>query len=72
VPDDELIAAVRGRMVKVDIGTALNSAVSGAVQDTLENDAALVEPGRHLAWARTAMADTPAGPLLAATTTRAR
>jgi fructose-bisphosphate aldolase class II len=74
VPDDELVAAVRGGMVKVNIGTALNSAFTGAVRESLDGDAALVDPRRYLASARTAMATTVAGALrlLAATTTAAR
>ena len=71
VSDDELIAAVGGGMVKVNVGTALNSAFA---RRTLEHDAAPVDPRRDLASARTAMADTLASALrlLAATTTRAR
>ena len=74
VSDDELMAAVGGGMVKVNIGTALNSAFAGTVRGTLKHDAALVDRRRHLASARTAMADTLARVLrlLAATTTKAR
>jgi fructose/tagatose bisphosphate aldolase len=49
VSDDELMAAVGGGMVKVNIGTALNSAVTGTVRGTLEHDPALVGPRSHLA-----------------------
>jgi fructose-bisphosphate aldolase class II len=61
-------------MVKVNIGTALNSAFTGTVRGTLEHDAAPVDPRCHLASRRIAMADTLARVLrlLAATTTRAR
>jgi fructose-bisphosphate aldolase class II len=74
VPDDELVAAVRGGMVKVNIGTALNSAFTGAVRESLDGDAGVVDPREYLASARTAMAATVAGALrlLAATTTAAR
>ena len=72
VSDDELIAAVGGRMVKVDIGTALTSVGSGALRDILEDDAALVAPGPYPAWARAGLPDTLASPLLAAASTRAR
>jgi fructose-bisphosphate aldolase class II len=74
VSDAELIAAAGGGMVKVNIGTALNSAVTGAVRGTLEHVGALADWRRHLALASTAMADTLASVLraLAATTTRAR
>jgi fructose-bisphosphate aldolase class II len=73
VPDDELVAAVRGGMVKINIGTALNSAFTGAVRESLDGNAALVDPRRYLASARTAMATTVGGALrlLAATTTTA-
>jgi len=53
-----LVAAVRGGMVKVNIGTALNSAFTGAVRGTLASDAVLVDPRRYLGSARTAMAGT--------------
>nr|BFE70891.1 hypothetical protein GCM10020092_041920 [Actinoplanes digitatis] len=56
VPDDELVAAVRHGMVKINIGTALNSAFTGAVRASLDGDAALVDPRRYLAPARAAMA----------------
>jgi hypothetical protein len=64
VSDDELIAAVGGAMVKVNIGT---------VRGTSQHDAALVDPRRHLASAPTALTDTLASVLrlLAATTIRA-
>jgi fructose-bisphosphate aldolase class II len=60
VPDGDLIAAVRGGMVKVNIGTALNSAFTGAVRGALAGDTVLVDPRRYLASARTAMAGTVA------------
>ena len=74
VPDDELVAAVRGGMVKVNIGTALNKAFTGAVRESLDGDAALVDPRKYLASARTAMATTVADALrlLAGTTIAAR
>jgi fructose-bisphosphate aldolase, class II len=74
VSDDELMAAVGGGMVKVNIGTALNSAFTGTVRGILEHDAALVGPRSHLPPARTAMRDTLVSVLglLAATTTKAR
>ncbi|MCA2211867.1 class II fructose-bisphosphate aldolase [Jidongwangia harbinensis] len=63
VPDDELVRAVHAGMAKVNIGTALNSAFTGAVRSTLGDDATLVDPRRYLATARSAMADTVAGSL---------
>jgi fructose-bisphosphate aldolase class II len=59
VPDDELAAAVRHGMVKVNIGTALNVAFTAAVRDTLA-DPKLVDPRKYLAPARDAMAATVA------------
>jgi fructose-bisphosphate aldolase, class II len=63
VPDDELRRAVAAGIVKVNIGTALNIAFTGAVRAGLE-DAALVDPRRYLAPARTDMADVVAAVLL--------
>jgi fructose-bisphosphate aldolase class II len=60
VPDDELRAAVRGGVTKVNIGTALNVAFTGAVRTALGADPAVVDPRRYLASARDAMADTVA------------
>jgi len=60
VPDDELVAAVRGGMKKINIGTALNVAFTGAVRESLDGNATLVDPRRYLAPARTAMAETVA------------
>ncbi|MDG6107500.1 class II fructose-bisphosphate aldolase [Dactylosporangium aurantiacum] len=57
VPDDELRTAVRGGLVKINIGTALNIAFTGAVRSALR-DAAVVDPRRYLKAARAAMADT--------------
>ncbi len=57
LPDDELRAAVRGGLVKINIGTALNVAFTDAVRGALE-DPAVVDPRRYLKVARAAMADT--------------
>ncbi|MFD8079248.1 ketose-bisphosphate aldolase [Streptomyces sp. NPDC059718] len=56
VPDDELRRAVIGGMVKINIGTALNIAFTGAVRDFLAADSATVDPRRYLSSARTQMA----------------
>ncbi len=56
VPDDELQAAVRAGMVKVNIGTALNIVFTSAVRAKLEADHALVDPRKYLAPARDSMA----------------
>ncbi|WP_328475947.1 class II fructose-bisphosphate aldolase [Actinoplanes sp. NBC_00393] len=63
VPDDELIAAVRCGMVKINIGTALNSAFTAAVRQRLDGDTALTDPRKYLAPARDAMAGTVAAAL---------
>jgi fructose-bisphosphate aldolase class II len=59
VPDDELAGAVRHGMVKINIGTALNVAFTGAVRAALD-DPSLVDPRKYLAPARDAMAATVA------------
>jgi fructose-bisphosphate aldolase, class II len=56
VPDDELVRAVRAGMVKVNIGTALNTAFTGAVRAALADRPDLVDPRKYIAPARDAMA----------------
>jgi fructose-bisphosphate aldolase class II len=63
VPDDELAAAVRGGMTKINIGTALNTAFTGTVRAALDDRPELVDPRRYLAPAREAMAGTVASAL---------
>ena len=58
VGDAELRRAVTGGLVKINIGTALNIAFTGAVRDTLAADAKLVDPRKYLKPARQAMSDT--------------
>ncbi|TQS42157.1 class II fructose-bisphosphate aldolase [Cryptosporangium phraense] len=58
VPDEELTAAVKAGMVKINIGTALNTAFTGAVRETLAADPALVDPRKYLSPARDAIATT--------------
>ncbi len=58
VPDDELRRAVQAGMVKVNVGTALGIAFTGAVRSVLEADRALVDPRKYLGAAREAMATT--------------
>jgi fructose-bisphosphate aldolase class II len=60
VSDHQLRAAVAAGMVKVNVGTALNVAFTGAVRRRLEEDAAVVDPRRYLDAARDAMTDTVA------------
>jgi fructose-bisphosphate aldolase class II len=58
VPDDELRRAVSAGMTKINIGTALNLALTATVRDLLDSDATLTDPRRYLAPARTAMRDS--------------
>lgn len=60
VPDGQLRDAVRSGIVKVNVGTALNVAFTGAVRQALLDDAAVVDPRRYLSKARDAMAATVA------------
>jgi len=60
VPDPELRQAVAAGMVKINIGTALNVAFSGAVREFLAHDDRTVDPRKYLKPARTAMADAVA------------
>ncbi|MCW2882505.1 MAG: class fructose-bisphosphate aldolase [Sphaerisporangium sp.] len=54
VADDELRGAVTAGIVKVNIGTILNVAFTGAVRETLR-EPSLVDPRKYLAPARTEM-----------------
>jgi len=60
VPDDTLAKGVRSGIVKVNIGTALNIAYTGAVRSFLAEDAKTVDPRKYLEPARAAMATTVA------------
>ena len=60
VPDDQLRGAVRHGMVKVNIGTALNVAFTGAVREILAPPGHPTDPRKYLRAARDAMADTAA------------
>jgi fructose-bisphosphate aldolase, class II len=55
VPDDELRAAVAAGITKVNIGTALNIAMTDAVRGVLDADPTLVDPRKYLAPGREAM-----------------
>ncbi|UUU30772.1 class II fructose-bisphosphate aldolase [Streptomyces sp. CA-210063] len=57
VPDDELRRAVTGGMTKINIGTALNIAFTGAIRDFVAGDTHSVDPRAYLATARTRMAE---------------
>ena len=60
VPDDELRAGIAAGIAKVNIGTALNIAMTGAVRGVLDADPKLVDPRKYLAPARDAMTDAVA------------
>ncbi|MET7617016.1 class II fructose-bisphosphate aldolase [Streptomyces sp. NPDC005408] len=61
VPDEEIRRAVASGMVKINVGTALNTAFTAAVRAFLETDPQSVDPRKYLAPAREAMAGTVAG-----------
>ncbi|WNO73842.1 MULTISPECIES: class II fructose-bisphosphate aldolase [unclassified Streptomyces] len=61
VPDEEIRAAVAAGMVKINVGTALNTAFTGAVRAFLDADAKTVDPRKYLAPAREAMSSVVAG-----------
>jgi fructose-bisphosphate aldolase class II len=58
VPDDEMRAAVRAGISKVNVGTALNVAMTASISDTLRADSTLVDPRKYLGPARDAMAES--------------
>jgi fructose-bisphosphate aldolase class II len=60
VADTMLVDAVRAGMVKINIGTILNVAWTGAIRQVLHTDPDLVDPRAYLRPARTAVADTVA------------
>ncbi|TRW80430.1 class II fructose-bisphosphate aldolase family protein [Mycolicibacterium sp. 018/SC-01/001] len=60
VADENLRAAVAAGIRKVNVGTALNVAYTGAVRTVLESDVALTDPRKYLLPAREAVAETVA------------
>jgi fructose-bisphosphate aldolase class II len=60
VPDGELTAAVAGGITKVNIGTALNIALTGAIREFLTDRPEAVDPRGYLTAAREAMTRTVA------------
>lgn len=60
VADEQLVAAVRAGIRKVNVGTALNIAYTGAVREALAADPTSTDPRRHLTAGRRAIADTVA------------
>ncbi|MFE2599764.1 ketose-bisphosphate aldolase [Streptomyces sp. NPDC059396] len=61
VPDEEIRRAVAAGMVKINIGTALNTAFTSAVREYLAARPSVVDPRKYLVPAREAMAGTVAG-----------
>ncbi|MFD7893974.1 ketose-bisphosphate aldolase [Streptomyces sp. NPDC059743] len=61
VPDEEIRRAVAAGMVKINVGTALNTAFTGAVREYLTDRPSTVDPRKYLVPAREAMAGTVAG-----------
>jgi fructose-bisphosphate aldolase class II len=56
VPDDELAAAVAGGIAKVNVGTALNIAMTGAIRAFLADHPDAVDSRQYLKEGREAMA----------------
>ncbi|MGW5460163.1 class II fructose-bisphosphate aldolase [Streptomyces sp. NPDC003996] len=56
VPDDGLVAAVAGGIAKVNVGTALNAAMTAAIRDFLAAHPEAVDSRKYLAVGREAMA----------------
>lgn len=58
VPDVALAGAVTAGMAKINIGTALNVAFTGAVRNALNTDSRLSDPRKYLASSREAVASS--------------
>ncbi|WP_419996015.1 class II fructose-bisphosphate aldolase [Streptomyces boninensis] len=58
VPDEEIARAVAAGMRKINVGTALNTAFTGAVREWLAANPAAVDPRKYTAPGREAMAGT--------------
>ncbi|MGW3196021.1 class II fructose-bisphosphate aldolase [Streptomyces sp. NPDC001118] len=56
VPDDALVAAVAGGIAKVNVGTALNMAMTGAIREFLAAHPEAVDSRKYLSVGREAMA----------------
>lgn len=61
VPDGELAAAAAGGIAKVNVGTALNIAMTGAIREFLAAHPEAVDSRKYLGVGRDAMARTVAG-----------
>jgi fructose-bisphosphate aldolase class II len=55
VPDDDLRAAVRAGITKINVGTALNVAYTGALRRALNDDVEVVDPRKYLTPVRAAV-----------------
>ncbi|MFF3372384.1 class II fructose-bisphosphate aldolase [Streptomyces sp. NPDC002680] len=55
VPDDELVAAVAAGITKVNVGTALNIAMTDAIREFLATHPEAVDPRKYLSVGREAM-----------------
>ncbi|MGI5373414.1 class II fructose-bisphosphate aldolase [Streptomyces sp. CA-251387] len=60
VPDDELTTAIAGGIAKVNIGTALNQAMTGAIREFLAAHPEAVDSRKYLSVGREAMVRTVA------------
>ncbi|MGS2616169.1 class II fructose-bisphosphate aldolase [Micromonospora sp. LZ34] len=58
LPDEELVRAVAGGIVKINIGTALNVAFTSAVRARLADDGGVTDPRGYLSLGRAAMTET--------------
>ncbi|WP_369031914.1 MULTISPECIES: class II fructose-bisphosphate aldolase [Streptomyces] len=58
VPDDELVSAVAAGITKVNVGTALNIAMTGAIREFLAAHPETVDPRKYLSVGREAMVRT--------------
>jgi fructose-bisphosphate aldolase class II len=56
VPDDEIVAAIRAGMTKINVSTHLNGHFTRAIRGALDADHALVDPRRYLTAGREALA----------------
>ncbi|MFG2788367.1 ketose-bisphosphate aldolase [Streptomyces sp. NPDC048419] len=61
VPDGELSAAVAGGIAKVNVGTALNMAMTGAIRQFLAEHPDTVDSRKYLSVGRQAMAEAVTG-----------
>jgi fructose-bisphosphate aldolase class II len=60
VPDDQIRAAIRSGITKINFGTRLSIATTSAVRRTLNTDSEIVDPRKFMAAARIAAAEETA------------